>query len=175
MEYRFGAAAALLWVACLPLIGAGYGIAFAGRILSERLRKERQRKRCAKIREARAKFRLSLQEARKTARHTTARTRNLKTEISGTRRGVTGEEAEGLWERAHGSVRGMVQFGMLLLEVEDAVDSSCIMGTDAFGNPFFAGRRPGIKGWLEEHCPHIGYKTAMRYKALAKKMLEKAP
>jgi len=167
VEYRLGAAVALLWVACLPLIGVGYGIAFAGRVLSERLRKERQRKRCAKIREERAKHRLPLQDARINV---------LKIENIDTRQYdvPSGEEMAGQWERAHGSTEGMVRFGMLLLEVEEVADSSPIMGVDAFGNLVIVGRRPGVRGWLKEHCPHIGYKTAMRYKALAKKSLQKA-
>jgi len=36
------------------------------------------------------------------------------------------------------------------------------------------GRNPGVRGWLAEHCPHIGYKTAMRYKSLARKALQSA-
>jgi len=161
VEYRLGAAVALLWVACLPLIGVGYGIAFAGRMLSDRLQKERQRRRCEKQR-----------ETRKNAYATKARTRNLNFEISSAREAEMREETAGLWERAHGSTEGMVKFGMLLLEVEEAVDSSCIRGIDTFGNPVLLGRRSGLKGWLAEHCPHIGYKTAMRYKTLVRKMLE---
>ena len=30
------------------------------------------------------------------------------------------------------------------------------------------GESTGLKGWLKEHCPEIGYKTAMKYKSFAK-------
>ena len=30
------------------------------------------------------------------------------------------------------------------------------------------GQSTGLKGWLKEHCPEIGYKTAIKYKSFAK-------
>lgn len=30
------------------------------------------------------------------------------------------------------------------------------------------GESTGLKGWLKEHCPEIGYKTAIKYKSFAK-------
>jgi len=155
VEYRLGAAVALLWVACLPLFGIGYGIAFAGRVLSEQVRKEKQRRR-----------RKKRQQTQEHAQKVKAGHSSLKNETTVTQ--VTGE-----WARAHGSDEGRVKFGLLLLEAEEAVDNSIIMGEDRFGNHVIVGRRSGLKGWLAEHCPHIGYKTAMRYKALAKRALER--
>jgi len=85
---------------------------------------------------------------------------------------VTGEEVARQWDRSHDSLGEMVRFGLMLLEVEEVVDSSIIMGEDADGVPVIVGRNPGVRGWLAEHCPHIGYKTAMRYKSLARKSLQ---
>ena len=154
VEYRLGAAVALLWVACLPLFGIGYGIAFAGRMLSAWVRREKHRRRNERR-----------QKERESALQNTPSLSNLKSEITEAR--VAGE-----WARAHSSAEGRVGFGLLLLKVEEAVDNSIIMGADRFGNHVIVGRMPGLKGWLEEHCPHISYKTAMRYKTLTKKTLK---
>jgi len=202
MEYRLGAAVAMLMVACLPLFGVGYGALFVGRVLSGRLRKERRRKRCEKIREQRMRQRIALREARKKERRgenwialrnakatlasaspvlssssNKARINILKnndfenTDMRGD--GVpTGEEVARQWDRSHDSIGEMVRFGLMLLEVEEVTDSSVIMAEDVDGVPVIVGRKPGVRGWLAEHCPHIGYKTAMRYKSLARKALQ---
>ena len=80
------------------------------------------------------------------------------------------------WDRSHDSLREMISFGLLLHDVEPYVDNSLIFKRDASGQPVrkdgkpvIVGRGPGLRGWLAEHCPHIGYKTAMRYKSLAEK------
>ena len=82
------------------------------------------------------------------------------------------EEVCARWDRSHDSLRDMIDFGLLLFDVEPHVDNSLIMGKDEAGNLVIVGRMPGLKGWLAEHCPHIGYKTAMYYKSLAMKSLK---
>ena len=197
VEYRMGAAVAMLVLACLPLFCVGYGALFVGRVLAERVRKERQRRRCEKIREQRMRQRIALREARKNEcrgerwialrnakgvlasriKSTEAGNNVLKNNVfenTDTRGdGIpTGEEVARQWDRSHDSLGEMVRFGLMLLEIEAVVDSSVIMGEDAEGFPVIVGRNPGVRGWLAEHCPHIGYKTAMRYKALARKSLQ---
>ena len=68
VEYRMQGAAAMLFVVCLPLFGAGYGAVFVGRVIAGRLREERRHKRCEKIREQRMEQRIALREARKNER-----------------------------------------------------------------------------------------------------------
>ena len=81
------------------------------------------------------------------------------------------------WDRVHDSLDEMLRFGSLLVDLEasDLIDNSPILNYDTSdGIPEIVARRPGLKGWLAEHCPHIGYKTAMRYKSLFQKS-QKAP
>ena len=182
VEYRMGAAVAMLVVVCLPLFCVGYGAFFAGRILSTQLRKDRQRRRCEKIREQRMRQRIALREARKNERRggiklTNTRNSILKNNVyenTDTRdcNIPTAEEVARQWDRTHDSIGEMIRFGLMMLEIEAVTDSSLIMGEDADGTPVIVGRNPGVRGWLTEHCPHIGYKTAMRYKSLARKSLQ---
>ena len=72
------------------------------------------------------------------------------------------------WDKVHDSLEEMIRFGEMMIELEDYVDNSFIF--DHKGD--IVGRQPGIKGFLEEGCPHIGYKTAMRYRILAMKAQE---
>ena len=72
------------------------------------------------------------------------------------------------WDRAHDSPGEMIRFGRMMIALEDHVDNAFIF--DYKGD--IIGRHPGIKGFLAEHCPHIGYKTAMRYRILAMKAQE---
>ena len=69
------------------------------------------------------------------------------------------------WDKVHDSLDEMLKFGEMLIELEDYVDNSFVF--DDKGN--IVSRFPGIKGFLKEHCPHIPYKTAMRYRILAMK------
>jgi len=78
------------------------------------------------------------------------------------------EEVCKQWDRAHDSLEEMIKFGKMMIELEDYVDNAFIF--DAKGD--IVGRHPGIKGFLAGHCPHIGYKTAMRYRILAMKAQE---
>jgi len=72
------------------------------------------------------------------------------------------------WDKVHDSLEEMIRFGEMMIELEDYVDNSFIF--DHKGD--IVGRHPGIKGFLAEECPHIGYKTAMRYRILAMKAQE---
>lgn len=53
--------------------------------------------------------------------------------------------------------REVVKFGALLNEVEATLDDNA----RRFGS--------GLKGWLEENCPDVNYKTAVGYKMMATK------
>ena len=75
------------------------------------------------------------------------------------------EELQRQWDRVHDSLEEMLKFGEMLIELDDYVDNSFIFD----GNDNIVGRMPGMKGFLAEHCPHIGYKTAMRFRSLALK------
>ena len=77
------------------------------------------------------------------------------------------EDLQKQWDRVHDSIEEMLKFGDMLIELEDYVDNSFI--SNGNGN---VGRRPGIKGFLRNHCPHIRYKTAMGYRTLALKARE---
>ena len=72
------------------------------------------------------------------------------------------------WDRVRDSSEEALKFGDMLVELEDYVDNSFIFN----GEDEIVGRNPGIKGFLEEHCGHIVYKTAMRYRTLALKAKE---
>ena len=71
------------------------------------------------------------------------------------------------WDKVRDSVEEALKFGDMLIELEDYVDNSFI-----FGAGEIVGRKPGIKGFLREHFPHVTYKTAMRYRTLALKARE---
>ena len=197
-----GAGALALAVTVLPLYGAGYGAFLVGKALAAWLRKGRLRRRCEKARERREGRRIALREARKqerrgenwvalrhakgapsfasavpsSAEDGTSVLKNVDFENTGERREEshvpTGEEVARQWDRTHDSPGEMVRFGLMLLEVEGATDSSVIMGENEDGERVIVGRNPGVRGWLAENCPHIGYKTAMRYKSLARKALQ---
>ena len=82
------------------------------------------------------------------------------------------EELATQWNKVHDSLQEMLKFGNMLIDLEasDLIDSSPILNYNTSdGIPVIIARKPGLRGWLAEHCPHIGYKTAMRYKALAQK------
>jgi len=68
------------------------------------------------------------------------------------------------WNKVNDSLEEMLKFGEMLIELENYVDNAF-----KFNGDVIVGRAPGMKGFLEEHCPHIGYKTAMYYRSLALK------
>jgi len=69
------------------------------------------------------------------------------------------------WDKVHDSLDEMLKFGEMMIELDDYVDNSFVF--DDKGG--IISRFPGIKGFLKEHCPHIPYKTSMRYRILAMK------
>ena len=72
------------------------------------------------------------------------------------------------WDKVHDSPEEVVKFGEMVIELEDYVDNAFIF--DMKGD--IVGRHPGIKGFLAEKCPHIGYVTAISYRILALKARE---
>ena len=74
------------------------------------------------------------------------------------------------WDKVWDSLEEMTRFGEMMIELEDYVDNSFIF--NAKGD--IIARRPGVKGFLMENCPHIGYVTAIRYRLLAMKAREVA-
>ena len=77
------------------------------------------------------------------------------------------EELRKQWGRVHDSVEEATKLGEMLIELEDYVDNSFVFSGDKI-----IGRHSGIKGFLKEHCPHVVYTTAMRYRTLALKARE---
>ena len=69
------------------------------------------------------------------------------------------------WNKVHDSLEEMLKFGNMMIELEKYVDNSYIFNHEGR----IIARNPGIRGFLALHCPHIGYKTAMRYRILAMK------
>jgi hypothetical protein len=69
--------------------------------------------------------------------------------------------AEQITEQYRKAVSGcleMIRFGAMMIEVESGLDVSR-------HNPDGSGE--SLKGWLEDNCPAINYKTALRFKGLA--------
>ena len=71
------------------------------------------------------------------------------------------------WAKVRQSPEEMIRFGSLLCDLEAYVDNSLVR--NEYGE--IVGRNPGIRGWLNAHCPPLAarYKTVMGYKALAEK------
>lgn len=80
----------------------------------------------------------------------------------------TAEQLTAQWTASRTSLEGKLLLGAMMGDLESAVDNAYIR--DASGE--IVGRRPGIRGWLDVHCPALSrhYKTLMRYKAMADKM-----
>ena len=72
--------------------------------------------------------------------------------------------------RGRGRVAEKIRCGSLLLDAEARVDSSLIRGTDGE----IVGRKPGLRGWLEEVAPQLlkHYVTLMKYRRLAQSFRE---
>ncbi len=70
-----------------------------------------------------------------------------------------------LWARRAESHEAALAFGSALNDLEATVDNRSI----SIGPNNWRGRRPGLKGWLLEHCPDIAghYATALRLKRTA--------
>ena len=62
-----------------------------------------------------------------------------------------------LANKANAFIQEAIKFGAILIEWEQFLGKS--QGRDG----------EGLKNWLEQHCPEVKYKTAMKYKLLAEK------
>ena len=74
------------------------------------------------------------------------------------------------WIRRQESHEAAVRFGSMVHDLECYVDNSLLR--DESGA--IVGRRGGVKAWLQENIPalHVRYTTVMRYKAMAKKLMQ---
>ena len=74
------------------------------------------------------------------------------------------------WIRRRESHEAAVRFGSMIHDLECYVDNSLLR--DESGA--IVGRRGGVKAWLQENIPalHVRYTTVMRYKAMAKKLMQ---
>jgi hypothetical protein len=145
---------ALLFLFVLLFVGVGCGVYMLSRYISSGLLQKRQQKRLAGLRHQ--------NEQRRRIRK--ARSLNPPPSL---------ESLLAQWHKTRDSVEDMLRFGAMLLDLEPAVDNGLVIDEED-GRGHIRGRKPGIKGWLADHCPQIGYKTAMRYKSLALKAREVA-
>ncbi len=145
---------ALLFLVALLFVGIGCGVYMLSRYISSGLMRKRQQKRLAGLRRQ--------TEQRRRIR----KARSLNPPPSP-------EAVLKQWYQTRDSVEEVLRFGAMLLDLEPAVDNGLVIDFED-GSGQIRGRKPGIKGWLADHCPQIGYKTAMRYKALAQKAREVA-
>ena len=148
-EKRLESAMVWFFVAAFLLAGLGCGIYLLSCYISAGLRQSRQQKRLAALR-----------------RQTQARRRIRKP------RSLNPPPAPKdllvQWHKTRDSIEDALRFGAMLLDLEPAVNNGLVIDQED-GTSRIRGRKPGIKGWLADHCPQIGYKTAMRYKGLAQK------
>ncbi len=149
---RLEGSIAWLFLFALLFAGIGCGIYMLSRYISSGLMRKRQQKRLAGLRYQ--------SEQRRRIR----KARSLNPPPSP-------EELLAQWHKTRDSVEDALRFGAMLLDLEPAVDNGLVIDHEE-GCGRIRGRKPGIKGWLADHCPQIGYKTAMRYKAFAQKARE---
>lgn len=67
------------------------------------------------------------------------------------------------WNIAIRGMQNVVAFGAMLCEVDAGISRERIRCEDGR----LAGQNEGLKSWLEENCPEINYKTAMKFRRLA--------
>ena len=74
------------------------------------------------------------------------------------------------WIHRRESHETAVRFGSMIHDLECYVDNSLLRNSAGA----ITGRRGGVKEWLRENIPalHIRYTTVMRYKAMAKKLMQ---
>ena len=172
IRHAMDGSVAIVLVVTLPLLGVCAGLALLATMACDAIRLAREHRQKEAKRRYLAKLRAQSYE-----RH------RIKKRLPD--KPCPGVEAVcAQWDRSHDSLQEMINFGLLLHDVEPYVDNSPIFKKDVHGRlvlapgrdgvmrPVIVGREPGLKGWLAEHCPHIGYKTAMRYKSLAGKSLK---
>lgn len=66
------------------------------------------------------------------------------------------------YKRAIGGTLEIIRFGAMLIEIDNCLTRA---GGKSRNHP--SGDGDSLKGWMDEHCPTINYKTAIRYKTLA--------
>ena len=145
---------ALLFLFALLFVGIGCGVYMLSRYISSGLLQKRRQKRLASL------------------RHQTEKRRRIR-KVRSLNPPPSPEDLLVQWHKTRDSVEDMLRFGAMLLDLEPAVDSGLVIDHED-GRGHIRGRKPGIKGWLADHCPQIGYKTAMRYKSIAQKAREVA-
>lgn len=69
------------------------------------------------------------------------------------------------WRKANAGLLEIVRFGAMLVENDMSLKRQTHKGCIQTGE--------SIKGWLEQQCPEINYKTAMGYKIIAEQMRDK--
>lgn len=74
--------------------------------------------------------------------------------------GYTPEQLTGQYRRAISGTLEIIRFGAMLVDID-----SCLQRETAKQRNQHSGET--VKGWLEQHCPDINYKCAMKYKGLA--------
>ncbi|MEI6645960.1 MAG: hypothetical protein WCP12_07965 [bacterium] len=151
---RLQGGVALLFLFALLFAGIGCGIYMLSCYISSGLMKKRKQKRLAALR-----------------RQTQQRRRIRK--VRSLNPPPSPEDLLVQWNKTRDSIEDMLRFGAMLLDLEPSVDNGLVIDHED-GSGRIRGRKPGIKGWLADHSPQIGYKTAMRYKALAQKAREVA-
>ncbi len=61
-----------------------------------------------------------------------------------------------------------LELGAMLLALTPTLDARRVRGTDGQ----LGGRGRGLKGWLAQYCPTVGYSSASRYRKLAERFLD---
>lgn len=70
------------------------------------------------------------------------------------------------WRKANAGLLEIVRFGAMLVEID-----SCLKRQTAKQRNQHS--EISLKGWLEQHCPDINYKSAMGYKVVAEQMRDR--
>jgi hypothetical protein len=151
---RVEGSVAWLFLFALLFVGIGCGIYMLSCYISSGLLRKRQQKRLASL------------------RHQTEQRRRIRKARS-LNPPPSPEAVLEQWYKTRDAVEEVLRFGAMLLDLEPSVDNGLVIDHED-GSGRIRGRKPGIKGWLADHCPQIGYKSAMRYKGLAQKAREVA-
>ncbi|MDA3923103.1 MAG: hypothetical protein PF904_00195 [Kiritimatiellae bacterium] len=67
------------------------------------------------------------------------------------------------YKRAIGGTLEIIRFGAMLIEIDTVLTRE----NSPKARHSWTGKGAGLMGWMDENCPEINYKTAMRYKTLA--------
>lgn len=74
----------------------------------------------------------------------------------------TPEAVMGQYKRAIGGTLEIIRFGAMLIEIDN-----CLVRASGKNKNQWTPVEDTLKGWMDENCPTINYKTAIRYKTLA--------